>query len=535
MPSVPRARPLPPATGADTLGGRLGRLFGLGEPTGDADPAGERTAVLRAENDLLRAVAAAADVPRLLRTIHGIAAAPGRPATSALLEAAGDGGGWTVRATAGATLSPAMPADLPAPGRLPDRPAPLDPAAAWPGGTWATPLTGGGRAGLWLAPPPPTGADLGRGRRLWELVGDALWRRFVEAGELGAARGSLALREAQLALHEAAASAHEPHAVLAALLDTLAVRCGADRAVLHAVGESPCRIAAAGAREPVGAVAALVAAQDARLAAAVAARAGATGGVIGFDGSALRGVGVEALVGRSAGALVGGGPRRAALLLTKADAAPLPPHARPVLAWAAGFLADVLPRCTRTAAAKRQARRDSLTGLANRRAFDERLAEMSEAALEGGGDLTLLMCDLDRFKSINDRHGHGVGDDVLRAVADAVRGALTDCRSGDSAVAARYGGEELAVLLPDFGPAGGLRVAEQIRRAVAGLRFPLGDGGAAGEVGVTISVGAATLPFDAEDPASLLRAADAALYAAKHGGRDRVVRAGRDSAAPVCA
>ena len=481
-----------------------------------ADPLAD----LRAENEALRTAIAGGTPSRLVKELFrltGDAAAP-RPAGSALFEAS-PGGGWSLRAEAGEPFSTAALRTLPGPQSAPERPRPLaDPAPSLKG-AWVVPLAGAGRTGLWVAPPPPTGGDEGRGRRLWEAVGEALWTRYTSGEAIAAARGALALRDAQIALHAAAAEAGEPQAVLTRLLDALARAGGADRALLHTTGPRGRRIAGAGAALS-GPVAAVAAEQEAKLAAAAGGAVGR--GVVGFDQEKLREIGVRTLIGRAAVAGVGGGAATAALLLVKADPAPFPPHARPVLAWAADFFADVLPRCTRAAAVTRLARRDALTGLANRRAFDERLAALTAETSAGGGDLTLLMCDLDHFKSVNDTHGHAVGDEVLKAAADAIREVLAGCRSNDVAVAARYGGEELVVLLPNFGPAGGMRVAERVREAIAEIALP--EGGERSHA--SASVGAAVFPFDAAGPNELLRAADDALYAAKTGGRNRVARAG---------
>ncbi|MGD0981668.1 MAG: GGDEF domain-containing protein [Solirubrobacteraceae bacterium] len=154
------------------------------------------------------------------------------------------------------------------------------------------------------------------------------------------------------------------------------------------------------------------------------------------------------------------------------------------------------------------ARRDPLTGLLNRRSFDQALANELERCVRSGGTCSLLMCDLDHFKAINDLHGHATGDAVLERVAgDLVAGV----RSIDTV--ARVGGEELALLLVDCPRGTAKRVAERLRRQVA--REPL-DAPA-----VTISIGIAdsSLTMGAE---ALLAHADRALYAAKRGGRNRV-------------
>ncbi len=161
------------------------------------------------------------------------------------------------------------------------------------------------------------------------------------------------------------------------------------------------------------------------------------------------------------------------------------------------------------------ARIDGLTGLANRRHFDDTLATEVARSRRYGRPLSLAMIDLDHFKPINDAYGHLLGDDVLRAVAAAIR---SEARDADTT--ARFGGEELAVLLPECGPAAAREVAERIRRRIAELSVPGPDG----PVRVTVSAGVATSRPD-DDPATLAARADAALYAAKRAGRDRVVSA----------
>lgn len=166
---------------------------------------------------------------------------------------------------------------------------------------------------------------------------------------------------------------------------------------------------------------------------------------------------------------------------------------------------------------------DSLTGLANRRRFDERLKEEWARAYRDRSSLGLLMIDVDHFKTYNDEYGHPAGDACLRLVAKII--AAETQRAGD--LAARYGGEEFAVLLPNIDTAGCARIGERIRSAIheAGLvhstNLPAGC--------VTASVGGATCRPALERTAgvaSLVEAADRALYAAKHAGRDRLVMSG---------
>ncbi len=160
---------------------------------------------------------------------------------------------------------------------------------------------------------------------------------------------------------------------------------------------------------------------------------------------------------------------------------------------------------------------DGLTGLANRRRFDEYLRVSWQDLSRSGNPLSLILSDLDFFKPYNDTKGHQAGDDCLKRVAAALAGAVK--RPHD--LVARYGGEELAVILPGTGTPGARAVAERIRTAVAelGLRHPQSQVSAY----VTLSMGVATLyPTATLDPAAVIEAADIALYEAKRGGRDRV-------------
>ncbi len=166
---------------------------------------------------------------------------------------------------------------------------------------------------------------------------------------------------------------------------------------------------------------------------------------------------------------------------------------------------------------------DSLTGLANRRRFDERLMEEWARAYRNRSSLGLLMIDVDHFKAYNDEYGHPAGDACLRAVAQIL--AAEALRTGD--LAARYGGEEFAILLPDTDAAGCARIGERIRTAIREAGLVHGSNTISGRV--TASVGGAVCRPALErtaGTASLIDAADRALYAAKQGGRDRLVMSG---------
>jgi diguanylate cyclase (GGDEF)-like protein len=174
---------------------------------------------------------------------------------------------------------------------------------------------------------------------------------------------------------------------------------------------------------------------------------------------------------------------------------------------------------------ERQAVTDELTGLANVRAFLSILDSELERSRRFETPLGLLMVDLDDFKRVNDTHGHQQGDEVLAHVA----GVLRDV-SRELDTAARYGGEELAVVLPQTDAPGAALLAERMREAVEALRVPRVGG--KGTVGVTASFGVAAAPENGVERAELIAAADAALYAAKAGGKNRVERAGMTLAEP---
>ena len=172
----------------------------------------------------------------------------------------------------------------------------------------------------------------------------------------------------------------------------------------------------------------------------------------------------------------------------------------------------------------RQAVTDELTGLANARAFRSILDREIERSRRFQAPLGLVMVDLDDFKQVNDRHGHQQGDEVLASVAAVLRDF-----SRDIDAPARYGGEELAVVLPQTDSDGAALLAERMREAVERLRVPRVGG--RGSLRVTASFGVAAVPESAADGEELVAAADAALYRAKRGGKNRVERAERVVAA----
>jgi len=166
------------------------------------------------------------------------------------------------------------------------------------------------------------------------------------------------------------------------------------------------------------------------------------------------------------------------------------------------------------------ARVDATTRIANRRRLDEVLEEEWQRAIRQRVNLSILLLDIDHFKSYNDHYGHLAGDECLRLVAEVVGHTLR--RSGD--IVARFGGEEFAIVLPNTDAAGALETAEKIQLAIRSAAIAHA---ATGKGVLTVSIGSATASPQREEPATaLLAAADHALYQAKRGGRDRVEASG---------
>jgi two-component system cell cycle response regulator len=160
---------------------------------------------------------------------------------------------------------------------------------------------------------------------------------------------------------------------------------------------------------------------------------------------------------------------------------------------------------------------DGLTGLVNHRALMQRLNEEGIRSQRNSRPFTVIMTDVDHFKSYNDQFGHPEGDQVLKQVAAI----LKDCTRTVDCVA-RYGGEEFAVLLPETEMPGAMEVAERIRSRIESADFPNRK--------ITLSIGVAEFPRDAETTADIMVIADQALYVAKRQGRNQVVQAATGAA-----
>jgi two-component system cell cycle response regulator len=161
---------------------------------------------------------------------------------------------------------------------------------------------------------------------------------------------------------------------------------------------------------------------------------------------------------------------------------------------------------------------DPLTGLSNRRYLDNHISTLFNRSMARGRPLSVLIADIDRFKQINDTHGHDAGDDILREFANRVRSTV---RGAD--LACRYGGEEFVVVMPDTSPEIAASVAERLRGVIESVPFVVKGTGQ--ELQVTASFGIASRTPQVITPGHLLKQADVALYEAKNGGRNRVVAA----------
>lgn len=239
-----------------------------------------------------------------------------------------------------------------------------------------------------------------------------------------------------------------------------------------------------------------------------------------FGDQELHELGIDSLLGHAAVLpLRSAGKRLGTLILSRRSRALLPGRALHLLEWATDLLSQTLCRIYRDAAIRRQARHDGLTDLANRRVFDTLLAcEVDRVRLGISEECSLLLADLDRFKTINDIHGHLAGDEVLRLTAQLLRERVGQTRVGERSLLARYGGEELAVLLPGVGMGGALRIAEEIRAAIEQMPVHYADK----RLNVTVSIGVASFPLHGTNAPELVAAADSALYQAKSEGRNRV-------------
>lgn len=192
---------------------------------------------------------------------------------------------------------------------------------------------------------------------------------------------------------------------------------------------------------------------------------------------------------------------------------------RKLIECCADTLSQTLRRVFDESSIRRQARHDHLTDLVNRRSFDAYLATELERIRQGESPAcSLILADLDRFKSFNDRFGHQAGDQVLRVASRVLAEQVSHLRMGEHSIVARYGGEEFAILLPNVGMTVALRIAEGIRAAIESETIRIQET----RLKLTISLGVAVSPQQANSAEALIAAADKALYQAKSNGRNCV-------------
>ena len=241
---------------------------------------------------------------------------------------------------------------------------------------------------------------------------------------------------------------------------------------------------------------------------------GAAGGRLVVDGEEQARAGEPDEGGRPLVIPLGPEGGEGAMLLLTPAGADFGDQSRELALWLGSQASIALENVRLHRLVARQASTDGLTELANRREFEDSLANEISRAERFGGTLALILADLDNFKQVNDRFGHQAGDEVLRSFADILRETVRDID-----VAARYGGEEFAILLPQTDIAGAEALAERLREAVESRAMAEASDG---PVTVTSSFGVASFPEAGTGP-GLFAAADEALYRAKRAGKNCVV------------
>lgn len=241
--------------------------------------------------------------------------------------------------------------------------------------------------------------------------------------------------------------------------------------------------------------------------------------LVAYDADALERAGIDKLIGAALVVpLVQEHGAIGVMCFTKRERTQFLDEHQQLAKWAGSFLAEKILRAISQAAIERQARLDGLTQLANRRTFDQQIRRELQCAHTTNSECSLLLLDLDRFKLVNDTYGHQAGDHVLRIVSHMIRDRVVQIRSGDHALCARYGGEELAVVLPGVGLQGAARIGEAIRARLESTPIEFDRI----TLHVTVSVGIAAYPFSGTTAEQLISVADAALYQAKANGRNQV-------------
>ncbi len=212
--------------------------------------------------------------------------------------------------------------------------------------------------------------------------------------------------------------------------------------------------------------------------------------------------------------LVAGDKKLGTLTLTSAASSAYGEEVRTTLQVMTNQLGMVLQNARMVKRLEEMATTDGLTGLANHRIFQEELDKKLASANRFNKELSVILCDVDKFKNVNDRYGHPTGDIVLKGLADT----LMRCIVRDTDMPARYGGEEFVILCEGTSTDGAVKLAERIRKDLESQVFHSEQG----DFQITISMGVATYPFHARTREDLVERADAALYEAKEGGRNQV-------------
>lgn len=206
------------------------------------------------------------------------------------------------------------------------------------------------------------------------------------------------------------------------------------------------------------------------------------------------------------------------LCVTRSSGEQLSTVQQNLVQWATDLYVEKLTFLIQHTEVSRLAKLDTVTQIANRRVFDSELERELQIAYATSSELSLILFDIDRFKSINDSHGHPAGDQVLRVFGGILRDCLSHLRAGDRGLCARYGGDEFAVILPGMGPLGAARIGELIRQHLLHAKIAWQET----KLHPTVSGGFATYPENGLTSQELIAAADTALFKSKAGGRNAI-------------